>query len=49
MMAARHKLAWFKLKCPYKIESPKHRAAYVRLHGATYPEMEKLRAEFDEY
>ena len=46
---AKHHLAWFKLKCPYKIDSPKYREAYTRLHGATYPDLERLRAELDEY
>ena len=49
MKVARHHLAWFKLKCPYKIDSPDYRASYARLHGATYSDIEKLRAEFDEY
>ena len=49
MTVTRHYLAWFKLKCPYKIDSPNYRAAYARLHGATYSDIEKLRAEFDEY
>ena len=46
---AKHHLAWFKLKCPYKIDSPDYRAAYARLHGAKYADLERLRAEFDEY
>ena len=49
MTVAGHQLAWFKLKCQYKIDSPKYRAAYARLHGATYPDIDRLRAEFDEY
>ena len=47
-VASKH-LAWFKLKCPYKINSPDYRAAYAKLHGATYSDIERLRAEFDEY
>ena len=42
-------LNWFNLKCPYKINSPKYREAYAKLHGATYSDIEKLRAKFDEY
>ena len=42
-------LNWFKLKCPYEIDSKEYRAAYARLHSATYPDIEKLRAEFDDY
>ena len=49
MTIAKHHLAYFKLKCPYKIDSPKYREAYAKLHGATYSDIERLRAEFDEY
>ena len=49
MSVARHHLAWFKLKCPYPIESKDYKEAYVRLQNATYSDLERLRAEFDEY
>ena len=42
-------LAWFKLKCPYPPNSHAYKQAYVRLNNATYADIEKLRAEFDEY
>ena len=47
MTIAKHHLAYFKLKCPYKIDSKDYRAAYARLHGATNPDIERLRAEFE--
>ena len=37
--------AWFKLKCPYL----PHSQAYAKLNNASYADLEKLRAEFDEY
>ena len=40
-------LNWFKLKCPYKIDSREYRAAYARLHGATYSDINRLNAEFE--
>ena len=49
MTVARHHLAWFKLKCPYPIESNAYKQAYARLHSATYPDIERLRAEFEAY
>ena len=42
-------LAWFKLKCPYPPDSQAYKQAYARLNNATYADIEKLRAEFDEY
>ena len=42
-------LAWFKLKCPHLPDSHAYKQAYVRLNNATYADIEKLRAEFDEY
>ena len=42
-------LAWFKLKCPYPPDSQAYKGAYARLNNATYADLEKLRAEFDEY
>ena len=47
MSIAKHKLAWFRLKCPYSVDSKEYRAAYATLHGATYSDIEKLRAEFE--
>ena len=42
-------LAWFKLKCPYPPNSHAYKQAYARLNNASYADLEKLRAEFDEY
>jgi hypothetical protein len=42
-------LAWFKLKCPYPPTSQAYKQAYVKLNNATNADLEKLRAEFDEY
>ena len=49
MSIAKHQLAWFRLKCPYPIDSKEYSAAYAKLHGATYSDIEKLHAEFEEY
>ena len=49
MSVARHHLAWFKLKCPYPLDSEDYRKAYAGLSGATNSDIERLRAEFDEY
>ena len=49
MSVARHHLAWFKLKCPYSSDRKDYKEAYARLHGATYADLERLRAEFDGY
>jgi hypothetical protein len=42
-------LAWFKLKCPYPTNNQAYKQAYAKLNNATYADLEKLRAEFDEY
>ena len=42
-------LNWFKLKCPYPVNSTAYATAEARLNNATYPDLERLRAEFDEY
>ena len=42
-------LAWFKLKCPYPPNSQAYKQAYARLNNASFADLEKLRAEFDEY
>ena len=42
-------LACFKLKCPYTPNSHAYKQAYARLNNANYADLEKLRAEFDEY
>ena len=42
-------LAWFKLKCPYLPHSQAYKQAYAKLNNATNADLEKLRAEFDEY
>ena len=43
------RLAWFRLKCPYQRDSNLYKQAYARLDNATYADLEKLRAEFDEH
>ena len=35
--------------CPYSSDSKDYKEAYASLCGATYADLEKLRAEFDEY
>ena len=42
-------LNWFKLKCPYPVNSTPYAAAKARLNNASYSDLERLRAEFDEY
>ena len=42
-------LNWFKLKCPYPVNSTAYAAAKARLSNASYSDLERLRAEFDEY
>ena len=42
-------LAWFRLKCPYSPNCHAYKQAYARLNNASYADLEKLRAEFDEY
>ena len=42
-------LNWFKLKCPYPVNSTAYAAAKARLNNASYSNLERLRAEFDEY
>ena len=39
----------FTLKCPYPVNSKAYAAAKARLNNAFYPDLERLRAEFDEY
>ena len=41
-------MAWFKLKCPYSSNSKDYKEAYARLRDATYADLEKLLAEFDD-
>ena len=48
-MIAKAHLSWFNLKCPYLVDSTEFNAAKRRLHGATYSDLERLRAEFDDY
>ena len=48
-MIAKAHLSWFNLKCPYLVDSKEYNAAKRRLHGATYSDLERLRAEFDDY
>ena len=42
-------ISWFKLKYPYPANSKAHASANARLNNASYPDLEKLRAEFEEY
>ena len=42
-------VTWFKLKCPYLTNSQAYKQAYAQLNNVTYTDLEKLRAEFDEY
>ena len=42
-------LNWFKLKVPYQANSPEYQAAYAKLNNAPYADLEKLRAEFEDY
>ena len=42
-------LAWFRLKCPYQRDNKPYKRAYAMLNNASYADLEKLRAEFDEY
>ena len=42
-------LTWFRLKCPYPPNSRAYKQAYAKLNNATYANLERLRAEFDEY
>ena len=49
MPSTKSHLAWFKLKCPYPPNSQAYKQAYAKLNNATYADLEKLRAEFDEY
>ena len=48
-MIAKAHLIWFNLKCPYLVDSKEYNAAKRRLHGAAYSDLERLRAEFDDY
>ena len=49
MSISNARLAWFRLKCPYPYKSPQYKQAYAQLNNATYADLEKLRAEFDEF
>ena len=49
MSISNARLAWFRLKYPYPYKSPQYKQAYAQLNNATYADLEKLRAEFDEY
>ena len=42
-------MGWFRLKCPYPAGSKDYKTAYKKLNGATCADLERLRAEFDEY
>ena len=47
MTVARHKLAWFRLKCPYQHETSLYKDAYSRLSTASLADMNRLDAEFE--
>lgn len=49
MPVERSYLTWFKLKCPYAVNSRQYRDAYARLEAATYADLVALQAEFDAY
>ena len=49
MSISNARLALFRLKCPYPYKSPQYKQAYTQLNNATYADLEKLRAEFDEF
>ena len=49
MSISNARLAWFRLKCQYPYKSPQYKQAYTQLNNATYADLEKLRAEFDEF
>ena len=42
-------LNWFKLKCPYPVNSTPYAAAQAKLNNAAHSDLERLHAEFDEY
>ena len=42
-------MAWFKLKCPYPPNSHAQKQTYNKRNGASYADLEELRAEFYEY
>ena len=42
-------LNWFNLKVPYQANTAQYQAAYAKLHNASYADLEKLRAEFEDY
>ena len=42
-------LNWFKLKSPYPVNSKAYSTAKAKLNNASYLDLERLRAEFDEY
>ena len=42
-------ISWFKLKCPYPVNSKAYASAKARLNNAPYPDLERLRAEFADY
>ena len=47
-MITRNHLDWFRLKCPYPVESKDYKTALKKLNGATYADLERLRAEFED-
>ena len=49
MNITRNHLDWFKLKCPYPVQSKEYEKAYKKLNGSTCAGLARLRAEFDEY
>ena len=49
MPVERSYLTWFKLKCPYAVNSRQYRDAYAKLEAATYADLVALQTEFDAY
>ena len=49
MPVERSYLTWFKLKCPYALNSTSYKHAYAKLEAATYADLVALQAEFDNY
>ena len=49
MTISKPHLNWFKLKCPYPVNSTAYASAKARLNNALYRDLERLRAELDEY
>ena len=42
-------LAWFKLKCPYAVNTPEYKKAYSKLNNASHFDIVQLGTEFSDY